>query len=53
MYRIIQGIIDHSWVTTNQGDQQYIYFICGALIIISTVAFIDAIKQAFASFWRA
>lgn len=53
MYSIIQRIIDHVWVTTSQGDQQYIYFICGALIIIITVAFIDAIRQVFASFWRA
>ena len=53
MYEIVSRIIAHSWITTNAGEQQYVYFVCGALIIISTVAFIDAIKQVFASFWRA
>lgn len=53
MYDIVSRIIAHSWISAGAGEQQYVYFICGALIIISTVAFIDAIKQVFASFWRA
>lgn len=52
MYRIISDIIDHSWVTQNAGDQQYIYYICGALIVILTVVFIDLIYRVFSHFWR-
>lgn len=52
MYEIISAIIDHDWVSTSQGDQQYIYYTCAALIIILVVAFIDMIKQFFSNFWR-
>ena len=52
MYEIIRSIIDHAWVPTSQGDQQYIYYTCAALIIILSVAFIDMIKQLFSNFWR-
>ena len=52
MYDIISDIINHSWVTQNAGDQQYIYYICGALIVILTVVFIDMIYRVFSHFWR-
>ena len=52
MYDLIQRIIDHSWITQNAGDQQYIYYICGCLIVILTVVFIDLIYRVFSHFWR-
>lgn len=52
MYDLISNIIDHSWISTNAGEQQYIYYICGALIIILTVVFIDLIYRVFSHFWR-
>lgn len=52
MYDIIKNIIDHSWITTNAGDQQYIYYICGALIIVITAVVIDLIYRIFSHFWR-
>lgn len=52
IYEIVRRMIDHTWVTTNQGDQQYIYFICGALIILITITLIDLIYRTFAHFWR-
>lgn len=52
MFDIIQDIINHSWVTQNAGDQQYIYYIAGALIIILSVTFIDLIYRVFSHFWR-
>ena len=52
MYEIIRSIIDHSWVTQGSGDQQYIYYIAGALIIILTIIFIDLIYRVFSHFWR-
>lgn len=52
MYEIIRAIIDHSWVSQNAGDQQYIYYIAGALIIILTIVFIDLIYRVFSHFWR-
>lgn len=52
MYDIIQGIIDHSWVTSSTSDQQYIYYIAGALIILFSVVFIDIIYRIFSHFWK-
>ena len=52
MYDLISGIIDHNWVTQNAGDQQYIYYIAGCLIVILTVVFIDMIYRVFSHFWR-
>lgn len=53
MYDIISEIIDHAWVNTNAGEQQYIYYISGALIILLTVVFVDMIYRTFSHFWRA
>lgn len=52
MYDILVGIIDHTWVSNYSNDQQYIYYIAGALIVILTVAFIDVIKTIFTAFLR-
>lgn len=52
MYDLIQNIIDHSWITQGAGDQQYIYYICGCLIVVLTVVFIDLIYRVFSHFWR-
>ena len=52
LYEIVRNMIDHTWVTTSQGDQQYIYYICGAIIILVTVVLIDLIYRTFAHFWR-
>ena len=50
MYDIVKGIIDHEWMTTNGNEQQYIYYICGTLIIVFTVVFIDGIRHLFRRF---
>ena len=47
MYDLITALIDHSWVSNYSGDQQYIYYIVGALIIILTVVFLDFIYRIF------
>lgn len=52
MYDLISDIINHSWITQGAGDQQYIYYICGALIVILTVVFIDLVYRVFSHFWR-
>lgn len=52
MFDIIKNIIDHSWITQSTGDQQYIYYICGALIIVFAVVVIDLIYRIFSHFWR-
>lgn len=51
MYNIIEGIIDHNWITQGANEQQYIYYICGCLIVIFTVVFIDLAYRVFAHFW--
>ena len=51
MYDLIQGFIDHTWVTTtNQGDQQYIYAISCILLVVFVVKVIDLISDVFHSF---
>lgn len=52
MYDRIEYIIDHVYESQYSGDQQYIYFICGALIIILTVVTIDLVYRVFSHFWR-
>lgn len=51
MYDLIENIISHNWVTSSS-DQQIIYYICGALIVILTATFIDLIYRVFSHFWR-
>lgn len=50
MYDIIYNMIGHAW-STGSSEQQYIYYICGALIVILTVVFIDMVYRVFRSFW--
>lgn len=52
MYDLISNIIDHNWVTQNAGEQQYIYYICGALILLFVVVIVDFIKDIFCGFFR-
>lgn len=52
MYDIISDIIGHEWVSNYSGDQQYIYYIAGAIIIILTVVFIDLVYRVFSHFWN-
>lgn len=51
MYDLISRIIDHSW-STGSSEQQYIYYICGALIILFCVVVIDLIYRVFSHFWK-
>ena len=52
MYEIIENIIGHVWNTQYSGAQQYIYYICGALIIIFSIVIIDLVYRIFSHFWR-
>ena len=52
MYDIISEIIGHVWQSTNAGEQQYIFYICGSLIILLTVVFVDMIYRTFSQWWR-
>lgn len=54
MYDIIQNIIGHAWETSNYSttEQQLLYYVCGSLIIILTVTFIDVLYRVFRHFWR-
>lgn len=53
MYNIIYQIIDHAYQGTNSyGEQQYIYYICGALIPLLVVVFVDLIRGVFRGFFR-
>ena len=52
MYSIIEQIISHSWQSNYSGDQSYIYYIAGSLIVVLTVAFVDLVKTTFAKFLR-
>lgn len=50
MYEIVETIIGHSWQSSYTNDQQYIYYICGALIIIFSSDLLDWIHRLFSSF---
>lgn len=47
MYDIINNIIDHAWNsgTTSSSAQQYIYYICGAIIILFFICIFDLFKE--------
>lgn len=47
MYDAINSIIDHMWSsgTSGSGEQQYIYYISGAVIVLFTVYLLDLIKS--------
>lgn len=49
MYDLISNLIGHNWITQNAGEQQYIYYIAGAIIIILTVTVIDLVYRLFRS----
>lgn len=51
MYDIIVNMIGHSW-TTNDSAQQYIYYICGCLIVLFACVAIDLVYRVFSHFWR-
>ena len=54
MFSIIEGIIQHVWDNDawNNTEQQIVFYICGALIIILTVVFIDLVYRVFSHFWN-
>lgn len=49
MFDIIDGIIDHNWVT-NDSSQQYVYYICSVVIPILVVIVSDAVRSVFRAF---
>lgn len=49
MYDIVNQIIDHNWVTSDS-SQQYIFIICGALIIVLTAVLLDMVVRIFFRF---
>lgn len=52
MYDIVENVIGHTWQSNYTSDQQYIYYICGALIIIFAVVFIDLVYRVIGHFWK-
>ena len=52
MYDLISGLIDHNWVSTNAGEQQYIYYAACVLIIMLTTVFLDGVFRVFTHFLR-
>lgn len=51
MYDLVSEIINHAWVSNYTSDQQYIYYICGALIVLFSMVFVDLIYRIFSHFW--
>lgn len=50
MYELIKNMIDHEWVSNYSGDQQYIYYIVGAVIILFLIMTYDLIGRLIDSF---
>lgn len=51
MYDLIYNLIGHSW-STGTSEQQYIYYICGALILLLTAIVLDVLYRVFLHFMR-
>lgn len=51
MYDLIRDIIAHVY-TSGDSSQQYIYYICGSLIIVLSAVTIDLLYRVFSHFWR-
>lgn len=51
MYNLVSEIINHSWISQGANEQQYIYYICGALIVLFSMVFVDLIYRVFSHFW--
>lgn len=53
MFSVVERIIQHVWDTDawNNTEQQIIYYICGALIIVFTCVFVDLVYRVFSHFW--
>lgn len=52
MYDLISALIDHEYVSNYGGDQQYIYYITGTLIILFSVVIIDMLYRLIRSIWK-
>lgn len=52
MYDLIESLINHVWISQGAGEQQYIYYICGAIIPVLVVTFIDLIYRLIRSIMR-
>lgn len=52
MYDIVTDIIDHTWQSNYSNDQQYIYYICGTLIVLFAIVLLDGLFSIFRHFWR-
>lgn len=52
MYDIVKEILGHEWLPSGGTEQILIYYICGILIVLLVVTFIDLIYRLFRHFWR-
>lgn len=52
MYDIISNLINHAWQSNYNGDQQYIYYIAGTVIILFVIWVFDIFTQLVKSFRR-
>lgn len=54
MWDLVYNILDHPWNNDawNSTEQQIITYICGAIVVMLVVTFIDLIYRIFSHFWR-
>ena len=52
MYDLISNLINHNWITQGANEQQYIYYMCGCIIPVLVVTFIDLIYRLIRSIMR-
>lgn len=45
MYDLIENLISHTWQSNYSGDQQYIYYIAGTVIVLMVVMVFDLIQK--------
>ena len=44
MYDLISSIMNHTWIIQGAGEQQYIYYIAGTVILLTIVFLFDLVK---------
>lgn len=52
MYEIVDSILNRVWLSPIELEEQFVSFICGALIIIFFVVIVDLVYRVFSHFWK-
>lgn len=52
MYDLISNLINHTWITQGSGEQQYVYYIAGTVIIMLVAVLVDLVYRLIRGFFK-